>query len=624
MRLVQHRGRADQCANMWRGGATVDGSTAATQFWTSSSKTPRITACTSRKLAPAVCAFARVVAGLHVGLAAKPPIVFVPTPARLSRRLHVVRSASPLDEPLPPVSTSACPFGFHRTGQLQPVYAAHNPARAVPALIAAAALTLAATTATITSLVPGALCLIAAAVLLLATKSIWDQYSPLLLYGGCLPPADMGKPLIGYTMERFAGGPGDEKGCFRKMRSRLGPAFTTNFGFQTLVVIDYALYEKYMLDLERRGELIPLYPDSFAKLLGANSIFVMPTGAQHTNVRRRVLAALSTKQVFRRLPEIEAYCRAALEAMADETADRGQTALVPHVDRLTLYVALAFVVGKQERDALEELMVLLPATLAGVSALPAWELFGFSPFGQALNARRQACALIDKLLEKAHRSGDNKVDNVLQALALPSADGDALTLEEIQDTVITVAMAGTITTALAIPTTVVQLANRPEWVNRCAAPLNSFDTGIEDASRPVLRFLRESMRFKVPASGFRRARASEWTSIGQHEVPPGMPITSSLESLGCPLNGLVDRSTQFDPRRWGDPAYVANNFLFWGGKQPHACAGKSVALAEMQVFIQMLCQDYDFEVLSQETAPDSFLNLNYEDGLPMRVTRRGT
>lgn len=264
-------------------------------------------------------------------------------------------------------------------------------------------------------------------------------------------------------------------------------------------------------------------------------------------------------------------------------------------------------------------MELLPAALAGLTAFPPWELFGLSPFGKAMCARRRANAIIDDIVTRAKLSHEN---TVVRALSRSSTNRESLTPQEIQDTSLTVAVAGAVTTALATTSAVVQLANQPKWVSRCAEPLSSFDTGIEDNSRPLLQFIRESMRFKVPVSGFRRSQPSGWTSIGEHKVPPGMAITASVDSLGCPLLGLIDRSAEFDPQRWTNAVYVAKNFLFWGGKQPHSCAGKPVALVEMQVFLQMLCHDYDFEVLSQETTGDRFMNSNWKDGLPMRVRRK--
>jgi len=536
-----------------------------------------------------------------------------PRAVRLSS--EVIRDACPFSQQVPQQDVAACPFGFSKI-QLP---AADLRCEAATAAVAS---TLAAILATNLSGMPITFYLLAASCCLLASKAIWDQYSLPFRFQG-LPPADMGKPLIGYSLERLAGGPSDEKGFFRRMRQQLGPAFMTYFGFQPVVVVDYSVYEKHLLDLERKGELIPMFPDSFSKLLGPNSVLMLPAGAQHANLRRRLMAALSPKQVVRRQHEIEARCRAALEAMVEETKECGQTALVPRMNRFTLEVATAFVIGKMEEAELEKLIELLPAALAGVSVFPqCFECFGLSPWDEAVNARRQAAALIDDLLMKAKVSSERKEENVLRALSLPSADGDALSAEEIKDTILTVAMAGSLTTALAIPAAVVQLSNHPEWINICAAPLNRFETGIEDASRPVLQFIRESMRFKVPVSGYRRAQPSEWTSIGEYEVPPGMAITTSVDALGCPLNGLIEHSTEYLPERWADPQFVADNFLFFGGKQPHSCPGKSVALVEMQLFLQMLCQDYDFEVLSQETAPDSFANLNYKDGLPMRVRRK--
>jgi len=129
------------------------------------------------------------------------------------------------------------------------------------------------------------------------------------------------------------------------------------------------------------------------------------------------------------------------------------------------------------------------------------------------------------------------------------------------------------------------------------------------------------MRLKPPAAAFYRA-ADDWIDLGAHgAVPPGMPVAVCMDYPGCGLDGEKD---EFRPERWTED-YSRKHFIFFGGATPHVCPGKGLGLMEMQTFLHMLCKDYDFEVLSEETFVDrAFTQVKYKDGMPVRVTRKKT
>eukprot|EP00913_Durusdinium_trenchii_P000462 g422.t1 len=52
------------------------------------------------------------------------------------------------------------------------------------------------------------------------------------------------------------------------------------------------------------------------------------------------------------------------------------------------------------------------------------------------------------------------------------------------------------------------------------------------------------------------------------------------------------------PDRWRTED-VRSKFLAFGGAQPHECIGKHLALLELQLFVKILCKDYDFKPSSR-------------------------
>merc|ERR1719229_90372 len=96
------------------------------------------------------------------------------------------------------------------------------------------------------------------------------------------------------------------------------------------------------------------------------------------------------------------------------------------------------------------------------------------------------------------------------------------------------AFAGKVTAAAALPVAVVELTRRPEWKEKVAAELPSFEHGVEYPS-PGLQFIREAMRLKPPAAAFYRA-SDDWIELGEHgAVPPGMPVAVCMDHPGAGL-----------------------------------------------------------------------------------------
>jgi len=333
---------------------------------------------------------------------------------------------------------------------------------------------------------------------------------------------------------------------------------------------------------------------------------------------------LSQQQMVLMSPQVEHMCRLVLEEMADETASTGATTLLPKVDRLTQDVAAASLLGDLADPSLpylSKVRELIEEIINGLFNIPVERVFGRPTLlGKAMEAKRRTCDLIDELMEQARidTTGTGDRRNVLSQLAQTSEEGAGLSAEEIHDSVVTMAFAGKVTAAAVLPVAIVELARRPEWAARIAEDTLRFEDGVE-YPRPALQFLREAMRVKPPAAAFYRA-SDAWIKLGDHgAVPPGMPVAVCMDYPGAGLAGGPDK---FCPERWTEE-YTRKHFIYFGGQTPHTCPGRSLALLEMQIFVCLLCKDYSFEVLSEETYVDrAITQVKYRNGLPMRVTRK--
>lgn len=455
------------------------------------------------------------------------------------------------------------------------------------------------------------------------------QYGPILKHRRRLPPVDLGSPILGHSMNIIKHGwSGGGRSWLRHLRAKNGPAYVFNLLFVNRVAVDYPLYEKYMQAMERAGNLRPLFSKSMQRLLGTKSMLTLQGGrggALHAKIRQKIAPALTQQQLCLMAPQVEAMCRLTLESMVEETLCEGRTTLLPKIDRLTGDVATASLIGgfaDPDLPYLERLRGQMDCIIIGLFNIPVEKIFGkLTPLGEAMKAKEQACELIDELstLARAGEGAKGGQRDVLSQLSVASEDGEALTAEEIHDSVVTMAFAGKVTAAAALPVAVVELAHRPASVKEIGAAELNFKDGVEKP-RPALQFIREAMRLKPPAAAFYRA-SEEWIDLGEHgAVPPGMPVAVCIDYPGAGLaDGCPD---EFDPTRWTEE-YAREHFIFFGGKTPHACPGRGLALLEMQIFLHLLCRDYDFEVLSEETFVDrAITQVKYTDGLPMRVARK--
>eukprot|EP00971_Amphidinium_carterae_P004481 89908-Amphidinium_carterae.1 len=237
------------------------------------------------------------------------------------------------------------------------------------------------------------------------------QYGPIIKNRRRLPKVDVGLPIIGQShniLKHGWSGGGDS--WLRQMQAKNGPAYVFNLLFVNRVAVDYPLYEEHMQPLERAGQLRPLFSKSMQQLLGKSSMLTLPGGKGgdlHAKLRQKVAPALAPAELLRLVPQVEIMCRKVLDEMVEETSKDGSTSLVPKTNRLTQDVAAASLLGALADPSLQYLSKLsdmLDLIIAGLFTVPVEKSFGkLTPFGEALQARQDACALIDELMQEQQR-----------------------------------------------------------------------------------------------------------------------------------------------------------------------------------------------------------------------------
>ncbi|MGV1838326.1 cytochrome P450 [Rhizobium rhizogenes] len=236
-------------------------------------------------------------------------------------------------------------------------------------------------------------------------------------------------------------------------------------------------------------------------------------------------------------------------------------------------------------------------------------------------------------LDKMRKDRASAPDDFL-TLLLEKTGPDGLTMEEIEDNILTFIGAGHETTARALAWTLYCVANSPHIREAMEAEIDGvLATGAEpvawlDLMPNVRAAFEEAMRLYPPAPSINRASIAddEWTSpSGERvEIPAGvtvliMPWTLHRHAL------YWDKPRAFMPERFlPENRGKINRFQYLPfGAGPRVCIGATFALQEAVIALAVMMHRFRFD-LTDETNPWPVQKLTTQPqgGLPMRVSRR--
>lgn len=309
-------------------------------------------------------------------------------------------------------------------------------------------------------------------------------------------------------------------------------------------------------------------------LVGENSVAVLD-GTEHVRRRRLLAPAFHGERMRNCVPTI----RQAVDRQIDAWPIRRPFPLLPSLATLTLDVIVGVVFGVRDERAREELAASARALLY---ALP-----------RRGSSRRLVDAIAPRLAVDQHLDAEisrrratperEQPGDLLSTLLLARPeDGAAITDRELRDDLVTLLVAGSATTAVALAWTFEELMSHPAALDRLHRDLADGHDGYLNA------VVQETLRLHSPASAFmRRTVRDRPYDLGPHSIPPGTEIRVSIAAMHRRAEHWP-QPLAFRPDRFlGPEAPNAGMPFGWG---VHRCLGASFATLEMKVVIRRVLE----------------------------------
>ena len=253
---------------------------------------------------------------------------------------------------------------------------------------------------------------------------------------------------------------------------------------------------------------------------------------------------------------------------------------------------------------------------------------------RVLGKFREIVAKTMALRQKKMRENPDHVPQDFLTLLLELAGPDGLTMNEIEDNILTFIGAGHETTARALAWTLYCVANSPQIRERMETEIDEvLASGAEPVEwmdrMPMVRAaFEEALRLYPPAPSLNRAAIAddEWTSPDGKTVR----IRAGVTVLIMPWTLHRHQLYWDDPRAFMPERFLPENRGKIGrfqylpfGAGPRVCIGATFAMQEAVIALAVLMSRYRFD-MTPDTKPWPVQKLTTQprDGLPMRVTRR--
>jgi cytochrome P450 len=419
-----------------------------------------------------------------------------------------------------------------------------------------------------------------------------------------IPRAAGALPLLGHAIQLMR----DNLGFIAALRETYGPVveITLQPGTRTLVVQDPALIRTMLVDLGPSLDKGRFF-EKMGQLLGDS--VVTAAGQEHVRKRRQLQPAFTHTEIARYVDT--------MRDEADAAVARWQPGHVLDVREAMVGLSLDMLAKTVFAGSLDEETFLrlrrdLSVVMNGVGArvmLPDWAERLPLPFNRRFDEARDAVRgtindAVDALRASGHDTGD------MLSMLLHARDeetGEHLTAHQICSEILTLAVAGTETTASVLSWVLYELARDPGIEARVLAELTEVvgerPVTFDDVTRlPYLnRVITEALRLHHTGWLVTRRTVTE-TRLGEWTVPPGTELAYCQHALHRDPQLHAD-PLEFNPDRWLDDAQAKLSpgaFLPFGAGR-HKCIGDRFALTELITAIATITRRVRFELAPGQT-----------------------
>ncbi|MGW0867250.1 cytochrome P450 [Streptomyces sp. NPDC002611] len=412
-----------------------------------------------------------------------------------------------------------------------------------------------------------------------------------------IPRAAGSFPFIGHTLKMR-----DNLGFIDSLRETREPLveIVLQPGTRTIVVQDPALIHQMLKALGPSLDKGRLY-DKLGQLLGDS--VVTATGRNHVRKRRQLQPAFAHTEISRYVDIMRAEVTATVAGWEPgRTLDVREAMVGLSLDMLAKTVFAGSLDDRVFRRLRSDLSVVLNDVGVRIM-LPDWAERLPLPFNRRFDrARAGVRATINTAVDELQASGHDTGDMLSMLLrAIDEETGEPLTGHQICSEILTLAVAGTETTASVLSWALYELARHPDVEARVLAELDEVlgerPVAFDDVLRlPYLnRVITETLRLHHPGWLVTR-RTTEETRLGEWTLPAGTELAYCQHALHRDPERFPDPNT-FAPDRWTDPAQEPppGAFLPFGDGK-HKCMGDRLALTEMVTALATMLRSVRLEL----------------------------
>ena len=318
-----------------------------------------------------------------------------------------------------------------------------------------------------------------------------------------------------------------------------------------------------------------------------------------------------------------------VEQMIADWGDSGEIDLLEFMKELTIYTSSHCLLGDEFRYELNDEFAKIYHDLEkGVNPLAF--VFPYLPlpvFRRRDKARVKLQALVTDIIAKRTQKSEKSEDAFQLLIDASYDDGSRLSAHEITGMLIGTIFAGHHTTAGTAAWTLLELAKRPEHLNRVLKELDQHFGADGEVTFQSLReipilenVIKEVLRLHPPLIFLIRKVMKDFHFKG-YTVKAGKYVCASPR-VSHRISEVFPEPEKFDPDRYlegrQEDAQPFSWIAFGGGK--HKCTGNAFAMLQLKAIFSILLRRYTFELIDEKDYyQDDFTQMVVQPLSPCRV-----
>jgi sterol 14-demethylase len=435
------------------------------------------------------------------------------------------------------------------------------------------------------------------------------------------PPLPGGLPGIGHTVEFIKG---TVELLFRAQREMGEICSFDVFNRKMVAVFGPEAHEAVFRAPD--AQLSPMEAYKIMTPVFGKNIVYDATPERMSEQLKMLLPALKDRRM-------RTYGEAVVREVQETTSTWGEAGVLDFVAFcrvLTNYTSSRCLLGKEFREGMNEEFAAVYTDLErGVTPLAYINAHLPIPSFRARDkARVRMVEMITQIVDARRRDQRTGEDFLQTLMDSQYQSGEKLTEDEITGMLLAGMFAGHHTSSVTTAWALIELLRNPEVLAKCRGEIDRVFGGGRAVTHALLRELsytenvvKETLRLHPPLFMLVRVAVKDFT-FKDWFIPAGSWVLVS-PTVSHMMPEVFAGPEQFAPERFAPPreedkrdfAYIA----FGGGR--HKCLGNAFAILQIKAILAMLLGQYEFELGSDEVAPD-FHGLVIGPKEPCRVRYR--